>query len=889
MAELKTQAEKDKLTSLVDQYWQDVVNKSIAKYWQDNFAEQLAKTDIPTQVVEQTAPIQDPIDTQTGQPVSQWTADNIETNRQVDAWLLPENQRENIPQVEPTKQPEVSAQMTQEIKPQDEAPAIKQPEAPVTQPTTGLPASIQDWKAQGSNIADLERMIETQNNTTITNENGVLKGTIDGVEYQWNIDQQGNPIKTKVWWEDPNAIYQQLLAWQILPETWIKTTQAYSKAKARYDVASKYIWMTENQLYNAYVNWEINTTLENDLATNPNLQAAKERYNKKIVTDNINKESSIILNAYNKANWKTGTQEVEQTPLEQLSNKFLTLFENMWKTDTEVSSFKGYMAENYPDLVNDTKELNAKSKLVRELADARDWRIDDIIKNNPWISINKANMLAARQNKDINEQIKSMSYEIANLSANINYQTSMADKEYWYEQDRLAKEAAIAQEQRGYAFNLLNTAQAQAFQQQQTADQRAYEQANKWVSTSMIQVWDKQQLINSQTWEVIKEYDLATWTAKAPWVERIWTDNQWWAIYWTYNQTTWKYEPISIAWANQDEFWNIDYNTLDWSTNTDLINQYTWEASFKNNNPTWMTWGISSNLKSLFDESWVNYTKWTERPTAEWWNYIKFASVQDWLDAYRIALTEAWSNNVYNRLATWVWTQDTATNDAYAKWLMDQAWIEKWATFDELSEQQLWTLMSAQLQKESPNFYKELSNVPEPSKPLTDKQFTQSNQVINSFKSDPQVKAFEEAYSQWLNLISSLADKTWPWDVAGIFQFMKTLDPQSVVRESEFEVAANSAWVINKLWNTFDRLKEWKVLTDTQAEAFWALAKQFIINKSSLYDTKYNDGIRRLEKQWIDTSVFPSSTADEMRKILETWETNQTWWRIVTTTWGRIK
>ena len=32
--------------------------------------------------------------------------------------------------------------------------------------------------------------------------------------------------------------------------------------------------------------------------------------------------------------------------------------------------------------------------------------------------------------------------------------------------------------------------------------------------------------------------------------------------------------------------------------------------------------------------------------------------------------------------------------------------------------------------------------------PLTDKQFTQSNQVITSFKSDPTVKAFEDAYSQ---------------------------------------------------------------------------------------------------------------------------------------------
>jgi hypothetical protein len=64
-------------------------------------------------------------------------------------------------------------------------------------------------------------------------------------------------------------------------------------------------------------------------------------------------------------------------------------------------------------------------------------------------------MLAARQNKDINAQIKSMSYDIANLSADINYQTSIADKEYGNELDRQARQDQLAQEQRGYAFNLL--------------------------------------------------------------------------------------------------------------------------------------------------------------------------------------------------------------------------------------------------------------------------------------------------------------------------------------------------------------------------------------------------------------------------------------------------
>lgn len=165
--------------------------------------------------------------------------------------------------------------------------------------------------------------------------------------------------------------------------------------------------------------------------------------------------------------------------------------------------------------------------------------------------------------------------------------------------------------------------------------------------------------------------------------------------------------------------------------------------------------------------------------------------------------------------------------------------------------------------------------VPQASKPLTDKQFTQSNQVITSFKSDPQVKAFEEAYSNSLNLLSSLNDATWPWDVSAIFQFMKTLDPQSVVRESEFETAAKSAWVFQYIGNSYNRLTKWEKLTDTQRKAFGELAKQFIRNRASVYNTKYEDWIRRLEKQGIDTSVFPTNIANEIEGYL--------WWQTQTT------
>ena len=458
--------------------------------------------------------------------------------------------------------------------------------------------------------------------------------------------------------------------------------------------------MTEDQLYNSYVNWKIWPYLEREISSNPNLMAAKEKYNKKLVTDSINEDSATMLNAYKK--WDKGyvAPEEKKSFLDNLSDSITESFQN---SNKDIGTFQDYMNSNYPELLNDTKSLNSKNVELKKLVDVRDERVDDIIRQNPWISINRATMLAARQNKDINTQIKSMSYEIGNLQSNINYQSTLAEKDFTNQQDQQTRKDAIGREKRSMAFSLL-----------QKEEQRKYEADNAWVKTQLISdpATGQQALINSATWETIKSFDTGlkawTWTDKDPTIKNVWTsDNPNWV---SYNSETKQFEPISVKWATTDSSGNVDYSSLDWSGNTDLISKYEWEASFKNNNPTWMTFWVSNNLKSLFKDAWINFTKGTDRPTAEGGNYIKFDNVQDWLDAYSIALTQAGSQDIYSRLKTWV---GTAEWDSYATWLMEKAGITKWTKFSEINDEQLGSLMSAQLQKESPNFYNELSNLPE--------------------------------------------------------------------------------------------------------------------------------------------------------------------------------
>jgi hypothetical protein len=48
-----------------------------------------------------------------------------------------------------------------------------------------------------------------------------------------------------------------------------------------------------------------------------------------------------------------------------------------------------------------------------------------------------------------------MSYELSELSSNIQYQTNLADKEYGYQLQEQSRQDQLDQEKRGYAFNIL--------------------------------------------------------------------------------------------------------------------------------------------------------------------------------------------------------------------------------------------------------------------------------------------------------------------------------------------------------------------------------------------------------------------------------------------------
>lgn len=336
---------------------------------------------------------------------------------------------------------------------------------------------------------------------------------------------------------------------------------------------------------------------------------------------------------------------------------------------------------------------------------------------------------------------------------------------------------------------------------------------------------------------------------------------------------------------------------------------------------TWSDWSVAivDPTTDVWWLSWAELAKTLASGKIDWKKFFgvyatgdpdgtQFASIynkasEQWLDAYMKSRQDRGSKitaDMVNQaaIATGVDPITIAAKMAQDSWMGTQGkgarnnnpWNvgqfdsldAKWITVKGYNTLEDWVLAVADNFKKRQDALLSVAPQKKKDKPLTDKQFTQSNQVISSFKSDPQVKTFEEAYANWLSLLSSLNDASWPWDIWAVFQFMKTLDPQSVVKEWEFALAAKSAWVWEQFKNIPANKLEGTILTAEQRKAFWKLAKQYIKDKSTIYETKYNDWIRRLEKQGIDTSIFPTNIAGDMKEYLDS--DNQTtattgWWR----------
>ena len=90
----------------------------------------------------------------------------------------------------------------------------------------------------------------------------------------------------------------------------------------------------------------------------------------------------------------------------------------------------------------------------------------------------------------------------------------------------------------------------------------------------------------------------------------------------------------------------------------------------------------------------------------------------------------------------------------------------------------------------------------------------------------PQNKAFSEQAQAFGRIVASARDPSPAGDLSLIFNFMKVLDPGSVVRESEFATAQNAAAVPDQVRNMYNRVISGERLNPEQRQNFVAQAAQ---------------------------------------------------------------
>ena len=288
------------------------------------------------------------------------------------------------------------------------------------------------------------------------------------------------------------------------------------------------------------------------------------------------------------------------------------------------------------------------------------------------------------------------------------------------------------------------------------------------------------------------------------------------------------------------------------SSNTTLINSHPNEASFKNNNPTGLTWWVSKELRNAWTAAGIQFGEWGNRPANEWWKYIKFASLQDWMRAYEIALFRS-NLSLKDRLKQWVWTNKA---DDYAFTVMNNAWLSSMADapITSLDEDQRQSLMRAQLKQESGGLYNYMNSQGWITQKGISMPGTEDSWYSKTYSSDAQ--SWAKAISEWRAKLSNI---TWKDAWALKTEVMSLLN----------DMADNNSSA--SAWNTNNSSYSPAAQTWIQAIQEWRMTKEEVF--STLWNSKEMAALKAeiqkglLEKNDKNQAMYDATAGNEERMI----------------------
>ncbi len=753
---------------------------------------------------------------------------------------------------------------------------------------------VTTWQPVTSKYTDTERDSIKQ---------GLLWWTPQDLELK---KQQEELLKQQ---QDPDVMFNTLVAGWIID----KSSPNYTAVNKRFQDYNTYKNYSENQMKTALKDWTIMswTTAYNDLIKDPVTKLKIDKANILNMVNNenldINKaldnKSTEILNTSVTVNWQ------ETTIWKAMEDWYITQEEYNSMTSNSKITAKEQEAEDLKNSADELQNIYDWIKLDVENQFKWTWATRSEIQSIIWQR--QENMLWG-----LNLAINKYNNAIWTLAQMKDDSTKLFATNLWQYNK---------QELRDYNAQLL--ADSRAYTEWQTAEQRAYNeelQTKQLEQQYQYEYWD----LNSDNLTLqniaIKNAltDMYTKYKDIPWMESMalkeqkvqdlisgkttWTPMSWsQAIAQVESEIRWSkrytnmLETKQAEWTWYQEFW-WDLYKKDAKWNLSLA--ITWKADawdwkklddWTYINPQWeIVTKQELDQQKLLSNNYLNAEIWSNTWLECGWYAIRWVwltSVPWWnsLTDRKTSFTDTDAIPWWLVLFTW-WNYDkTYWHIAIITWVNPDKWTitikESNLKWDKKVTERIINANANTI-----SWY--YNNTPLAwwwkDETITDKQFTQFNQMYSKFVWDPQVKAFESALSWWWDLLASLKSSNWPWDVWAVFNFMKTLDPASTVREWEFALAAKSAWVWESFKNIPANKLEWTILTEKQRKDFWKLAFEYVKNKWKSYDIKYNDMSKILKNQWIPESYMPTRMTDYIKEYENTWTTTPTKsWTPLTTTW----
>ena len=120
--------------------------------------------------------------------------------------------------------------------------------------------------------------------------------------------------------------------------------------------------------------------------------------------------------------------------------------------------------------------------------------------------------------------------------------------------------------------------------------------------------------------------------------------------------------------------------------------------------------------------------------------------------------------------------------------------------------------------------------------------FKQEQDTRKDYNATPEVKNFGEVRSAFNIIDVGLKSKSPAGDLTAATKFMKILDPDSVVRDTELKMAMDATGLVDRAQNYFQRLASGEKLTPSQREDFRNVATKLYQAAESVklkYDNQY--------------------------------------------------